>query len=90
MNTTELVVEMRPEKIQARWGFERMTSAVHFRPFPVDRFYLQNYSLLLEMWSFPETPFHSVQFLSWYPIPQCFFQLRHRLKKGSSDSTANS
>ena len=29
MNTTELVVEMRPEKkIQARTGFEPMTSAI--------------------------------------------------------------
>ena len=28
MDTTELVVEMRPEKIQARTGFEPMTSAI--------------------------------------------------------------
>ena len=28
MSTTELVVEIRPEKIQARTGFERMTSAI--------------------------------------------------------------
>ena len=34
MNTTELVVEMRPEKkIQARTGFEPMTSAI-----PVQRY----------------------------------------------------
>ena len=28
MNTTELVVGIRPEKIQARTGFEPMTSAI--------------------------------------------------------------
>ena len=28
MNTTELVVGIRPEKIKARMGFEPMTSAV--------------------------------------------------------------
>ena len=30
MNTTELIVEMRPEKIQARTGFEPMTSEYDF------------------------------------------------------------
>ena len=33
MNTTELVVEIRLEKIQARTGFEPMTSAI-----PVQRY----------------------------------------------------
>ena len=33
MNTTELVVEMRPKKVQARTGFEPMTSAI-----PVQRY----------------------------------------------------
>ena len=28
MNTNELVVEMRPDKIQARTGFKPMTSAI--------------------------------------------------------------
>ena len=28
MNTTKLVAEMRPEKIQARLGFEPMSSAI--------------------------------------------------------------
>ena len=28
MNTTELVVEMRPDEIQARTGFKPMTSAI--------------------------------------------------------------
>ena len=28
MSTTELVVEIRPEKIEARTGFEPMTSAI--------------------------------------------------------------
>ena len=28
MNTTELIVEIRPEKIQARGGFELMTFAI--------------------------------------------------------------
>ena len=28
MNTTELVLEIRPEKIQARTGFEAMTSTI--------------------------------------------------------------
>ena len=31
MNTTELVIEMRPEKIQARTGSEPMTSAIPVR-----------------------------------------------------------
>ena len=39
MNTTELVVKIRPAKIQARIGFEPMTSAIpiadlnFFRPY---------------------------------------------------------
>ena len=33
MNTTGLIVEIRPEKIQARTGFQPMTSAI-----PVHRF----------------------------------------------------
>ena len=28
MNTTELIVKMRPEKIQARTGFKPITSAI--------------------------------------------------------------
>ena len=32
MNTTELVVEIRPEKIQACMGFEPMTSAIPVQP----------------------------------------------------------
>ena len=31
MNTTELVVEIRPEKIHVRTGFEPMTSAIPWR-----------------------------------------------------------
>ena len=35
MNTTELVVEIRPEKIQARTEFEPMTSAIPMQRFSI-------------------------------------------------------